>query len=50
MILRDIMLVKGIDSMTHIPDINPEIKKTLTSHTTKSEEDHIIEDNKLIKT
>ena len=34
---------------TH-PRYQPRNLKTLTSHTTKTEEDHIIENNKLIKT
>ena len=38
------------ESMTHIPGTNREIKKTHTTHTVNTEEDHITEDNKLIKT
>ena len=35
--------------MTHIPGTNLEIQKTHTTHTKNTEEDHITEDNKLMK-
>ena len=49
MVVIDIIIVTPIESMTHIPYTNPEIQKTHTTHTTNTEEDHITEDNKLIK-
>ena len=49
MVVIDIIITTQIESMTRIPGTNPEIQKTHTTHTTNTEEDHITEDNKLIK-
>ena len=49
MVVIDMIIVTQIDSMTQISDTNSEIQKTHTTHTTNTEEDHIIKDNKLIK-
>ena len=43
------MILTQVESMTHIPDTNPEIQKTHTANTANAEEDHITEDNKFIK-
>ena len=50
MVVIDIIIATQIESMTDIPGTNPEIQKTHTTHTTYTEEDHITEGNKLIKT
>ena len=49
MVLIDIIIATQTGSMTHIRGTNREIQKTHTTHTTNTEEDHITEDNKLIK-
>ena len=49
MVIIYIMILTQVESMIHIPDTNPEIQKTHTANTTSAEEDHITEDNKLIK-
>ena len=49
MIITDVIIGTQIESMTHIPDPNKEIQKTLTTHTINTEEDHINENNKLTK-
>ena len=49
MVAIDIIIVTWTESMTHIPDTNPEIQKNRTILTTNTEEDHITADNKLIK-
>ena len=49
MAVKDIIVVTRIKSMTHIKDTNPEIQKNNTTHTTNTEKDYIIDDNKLIK-
>ena len=49
MIVIDIIIATQIESMTHIPGTNSETKKNHTTHTANIEEDHITEDNKLIK-
>ena len=46
MVVIDIIIATQKESMTYIPDTNPEIQKT---HTTNTEEDHITKVNKLIK-
>ena len=49
MVAIDIIIVTRIESMTHIPDNNPEIQKTHITHITNTEEDHITKNNKLKK-
>ena len=49
MIIIEIIIETRIESMTHIPDPNKEIQKTLTTHTINTEEDRITENNKLTK-
>ena len=49
MVVIDIIIATQTESMTHIRGTNREIQKTHTTHTTNTEEDHITEDNKLIK-
>ena len=48
-----IIIVTQIESMTHIPDTNPEIQKVYTTHTKITGKDHITEDKlkiQIIKT
>ena len=49
MVVIDIIIATQTESMTHIADTKREIHKIHTTHTTNAEEDHITEDNKLIK-
>ena len=49
MVAINIIIVTRIESMTHIPDSNPEIQKTHTTHITNTEVDHITKNNKLMK-
>ena len=49
MVVIDKIIATQIESMTHIPDTNLEIQKSHRTHTTNTEEDHITDNNKLIK-
>ena len=49
MVVKDIIEVTKIKSLTHVKDTNPEIQKNNTTHTTNTEKDYITDDNKLIK-
>ena len=49
MVVIDIIIATQTGSMAHIRGTNREVQKTQTIHTTNTEEDHITEDNKLIK-
>ena len=48
-VVIDAIIATQTESLSRISGTNPEIKKTDTTHTTNTKEEHITEDNKLLK-
>ena len=48
-VVIDAIIATQIESLSRISGTNPEIQKIDTTHTTNTKEEHITEDNKLLK-